>query len=737
MRLLRTLLPDLSAGARATSQAGQGARGIAFETAEQGGETLATSDEQTEDRTAFEAARERERLRARRFLALALLIVSALFSGIVVGVLVVTHVAEQAATPADPTTGEARPPESETLGALREQLKEAQGPAAAAIKQAIREEDQRLRTVYQTRRRRYTWGAWLLLVGLVGVVLSARWYASLDPEGRMPSRPSERPDAEEWRRKRRRRLIAIGAVGGVVIASLAIMGLMGGSSMPPTEKAAPPKEVLPERDRAGFEDDWPRFRGPTGMGIVKNGAYPLYWDGESGANIVWKTPIPVLEEHAPRSPGDSGVVPYGKSSPIMWGNTIFLTGGGAEKLEVFAYERKTGTLLWRTPIESPLLEKKPTEDEEPFRVMEDTGYAAGTPATDGRRVFAVFATADVAALDFEGNVLWVHHLGKPDNMYGMATSLVVYEDTVILQHDQGGDAMAKKSALIAFDAATGDIRWSTPRPVPNSWTTPIIVNTGSRTILVTSSSGWVIAYDPETGKELWRAEGVTGDVAPSPIYAGGLVFVTTQYSRLLAIRTGGTGDVTKTHTAWVGEDGMSDAASPVSDGQLFFQAHSSGFLTCYDVRETKPPDEWSKYPRGVLHWEKELDGEFWSSPTLVGELVYLTGRKGKTFIFPLAKEFKLKASNELGEEVFASPAFGDGQIIVRTGKHLLCIAKTGDTRPPAPKKQEALEKQAPAKEKTAPKQEPAAEKAKAKAKPAPPSKKAKAPPKAEPEPQTP
>jgi outer membrane protein assembly factor BamB len=344
---------------------------------------------------------------------------------------------------------------------------------------------------------------------------------------------------------------------------------------------------------------------------------------------------------------------------------------------VMAFERKTGRLLWQTPLDSPVFTAPLKPGEDPFKVFEDTGYAAATPATDGQRVYAVFATADVAALDFDGKLVWQRSLGRPNNMYGMATSLALHKNLVLLQHDQGGDPEDKLSTLLAFDGATGKTVWQTPRPVPNSWATPVVVNTGSRTEIITAANPWAIGYDPDTGKELWRAEGVTGDVAPSPIVAGGLVLLTNQYSHLVAIRTGGNGDVTKTHTVWEAEEGLSDASSPVSDGKLFLQAHSSGLLTCYDIlHPSTQVEQGMKWPKGRLVWDQDVEkAQFWSSPSLVGPLVYLTDKKGVTRIFPLAAKFELRGAPALGEEFFASPAFGDGQIYFRTEKNLVCIGK--------------------------------------------------------------
>jgi outer membrane protein assembly factor BamB len=168
------------------------------------------------------------------------------------------------------------------------------------------------------------------------------------------------------------------------------------------------------------------------------------------------------------------------------------------------------------------------------------------------------------------------------------------------------------------------------------------------------------------GGELWRAAGLSGDVAPSAAYADGKAFVTNEYSCLMAIRADGSGDVSNTHVAWKADEGMSDASSPVCNPEFFLQAHSSGQVTCYDAKE------------GKLLWTKELQAGVWASPSLVGNLVYLPDEKGKMHIFELANPSRDIAAPDLAEAVYASPAFGGSQIYVRTVKHLFCI---GHKRP--------------------------------------------------------
>ncbi len=298
--------------------------------------------------------------------------------------------------------------------------------------------------------------------------------------------------------------------------------------------------------------------------------------------------------------------------------------------------------------------------------MEETGYAAPSPATDGKRVYVMYASADIAAVDFDGKVVWARNLGLPDNFYGMATSLLIHDERVLVQFDRGSSAEDNLSVLMALDVLTGRVIWSTGRPVDNGWSTPVLAHTETRVELLTSGDPWVIAYDPNTGAEFWRATGLSGDVAPSPVYANGLVFVTNEYAKTMAIRAGGSGDVTDTHVVWTSDEGLSDAASPIANGELLLQANSSGQITCFEAST------------GEVLWSQILQSEFWASPILVGDMVYLCGHDGKTYIFKLGREYSLIGTPDIGEPIFASPAFLDGQVFIRGMQHLFCIARQVD-----------------------------------------------------------
>jgi len=587
-----------------------------------------------------------EELRGRRFLALGFVVVSALFSGVVLGVLLGTYFSETET-----------PTVSPTMEALQAKL--AQDPMNEQLQQAVRDLDVKLRRTYFSNRKRVAVGAVLLCGGLVALLISARWYASLDPGRPLPTPLADRTDEERWLSRRRRSLLAVAGVAGACVVFLLVVTLVGGASYPraapgetrpgtvtqaPQEPAEP--AVVATLPDGGFTENWPRFRGPTGMGLAPAGDWPRSWDGNSGENILWKVPVP-------RS---------GKSSPVIWGNRIFLTGADEQKQEVFCFRRDTGELLWRADI---TVRERNTEGEpEELEVFEDTGYAASTPATDGERVYAIFATADVAAVDFTGNVVWSRNLGDPENFYGLAGSLLYYQGLLLFQFDRGGDPDEGLSALVAMNPETGQTVWSTPRPVDNSWSTPIVVETEAGPELIASADPWVIGYDPELGTELWRAEGLSGDVAPSPVYADGLVYVTNEYAKVMAIRAGGLGDVTQTHVAWTSQEGMlSNAPSPVCDGTYLLDVHSSGNLSCYNAKT------------GELVWEDRVDSSVWASPLLVGETVYLFGEDGKTYFLALGEEYKLLGGADVGEEVSATPAFADSRIYVRGKDHLFCIAR--------------------------------------------------------------
>jgi outer membrane protein assembly factor BamB len=383
--------------------------------------------------------------------------------------------------------------------------------------------------------------------------------------------------------------------------------------------------------------------------VVKSGDWPQKWDAQTGENIVWKIPVSAA----------------GNSSPVLWGDRLFLTGAAADLQKVLCFSRVDGKLLWQTVIAPPRPQVQPDEiivqEDKPAEGLPATTYAAPTPATDGERVYATYASADIAAVDFAGRIVWQRNLGKPESSYGRATSLLVHQGMVIVQFDRGDSPEAGLSAMLALNAKTGNTLWSTPRPVRQSWCTPVLATVAGHVQLIAGGSPLLIAYDPDDGKELWRCDGMGSDVAASPTFANGLVYFTNENAKVFAIRPGA-GDVTNTNVVWTGDQGMSDAASPACDGRVFLQANSRGRITCYDAKD------------GRLLWDKDLGCTIWASPTIAGNLAYIVAEDGKVYVFDLVKEeSRLVATCNLGEMLYATPAFADGRIYFRGRKNLFCV----------------------------------------------------------------
>ena len=396
--------------------------------------------------------------------------------------------------------------------------------------------------------------------------------------------------------------------------------------------------------------NWPRFRGPGGLGISAYTNVPAKWNGATGEAILWKTRVPLP----------------GHNSPIVWGDRVFVTGADPNVCEVYCFDAHSGQLLWNRPVKSP------SQDTEPIDVMEDTGFAASTAATDGRRVYAIFATGDVGCFNFQGKELWTRNLGVPDSAYGYASSLAVYRNLLLIQYDQGA-ADDELSKLIALDTFTGRTVWETKRPVPNSWSSPIVIEVEAQPQIITCGDPWVIAYNPTNGTEIWRAKCLGGEIAPSPIYTADLIIAIEPYATIVAIKPDGQGDVTETHIAWKSEQNTPDISCPVSDGTFIFILTTEGLLTCCKTTD------------GTKLWEQDLQKSFLASPSIVGNRLYMLSEKGVMYIAEIGAEYKELAKYQLGEECYASPAFiarpggsrqVDGRIYIRGIKNLYCIGTT-------------------------------------------------------------
>ncbi len=530
-------------------------------------------------------------------------------------------------------------------------------PADEQFKQRIRELDLRLRSRYFSHLSRMGSGVHLLLGGVGLFVLASTRRARFRKRPPMP-RPKE-DLAEETARHTGIERWSVAGSGTAVGTFLFVISLTWSTALP--KRAADLDKLLGTAsstalasDAASLEEmrqNWPRFRGLDGSGVSAFTNLPARWDPATSEGIAWKTAVPAA----------------GFNSPIVWGDRIFLSGGNASLREVFCLDAKTGQIVWRQPVTvaggvAPA-----------YEIPESTGYAAETMATDGRRVYVVFANGDVAAFTLEGGAAWSRNLGPVKNPYGHATSLATWRDRLIVQFDQD-EKEDGRSKLYALEGRTGRTVWQRPRNVGASWATPIVIEAAGKSQVITLSVPWVIAYAATDGAELWRVDCLNGEVTPSPIFAGRLLFVVSPSEKLLAIRPDGRGDVTKSHVVWTTEDNVPDVTSPVSNGDLVFTLTTSGVLTCFDARD------------GRKLWEHDYEMECHTSPSLAGDRLLLFGQKGSGVVVAAAREFKEMFRTEMGDAFHASPAFAGDRMFLRGVTNVWCVG-AGEVREKVAKQQ--------------------------------------------------
>jgi len=394
--------------------------------------------------------------------------------------------------------------------------------------------------------------------------------------------------------------------------------------------------------------DWPQFRGPAGDGKSSEKGLPTTWSATE--NVVWKTPLP--------GPGSS--------SPIFVGDRIYLTayrgfnvpgqgGGEMSSLErlVLALDRKSGKVLWTTPVPSKLPEQE--------RIRDDHGYASSTPVSDGQRIYAFFGKSGAVALNLDGKVLWQTPVGETLHGWGTAASPVLHGNLLIV------NASVESESLVGLDKNTGKEVWRTPR-ILEAWNTPVIVNSpAGKPELLVAINGSVLGLDPASGAELWSCKSnIRAYMVPSLVVDRGVAYcVGGRPSAGLAVKLGGRGDVTDSHRLWTASKG-SIVSSPVVQGDYLYWAHEAlGIVYCAELAT------------GNIIYEERLPraGQFYSSPLLADGKIYYLTRNGKTFVVAAKPQFELLATNDLGERATfnACPVAADGRLFLRSDKTLYCL----------------------------------------------------------------
>jgi len=382
-------------------------------------------------------------------------------------------------------------------------------------------------------------------------------------------------------------------------------------------------------------DYWPNWRGPSGQGLVDGAGYPDTWSDTD--NVLWKVPVPGR----------------GNSSPIVWGDQIFLTAAyDSARMAVLSFDRDRGEKRWETAV--PFVSRE--------HIHEKNSYASATPVTDGELLFASFGQQGLVALDLDGNLVWHKQIEDLDNYHGSAGSPVLYEDTVIIYQDHQG-----RSFVAALDKRSGEVVWRRDRQTRTGWGTPIVIDTGERHELIVSSQGTVQSYDPATGEDYWTVSGNMFEVIPTPVVGHGLVFASSgRAGPTLAIRPGGSGDVTDSHVVWRTPKGSPFVPSPIVVGEYLLMVNDmASIVTCYEAAT------------GELVYQGRLGRAsregFSSSPVAVDGKVFFTNDEGQTFVVEVGPEFKLLHVNELHARTLASPALVDGIWYFRTDRELLAI----------------------------------------------------------------
>ncbi len=418
-------------------------------------------------------------------------------------------------------------------------------------------------------------------------------------------------------------------------------------------------------------EDWPGWRGPGGRGISAENGIPAQWD--LSKNVRWKVEVPGL----------------GHSSPIVYGNRIFVTTAVSsdpkednwqkgffsgerkpDKAEiawaVLCYDRDTGKRLWQqTAVRKLPAAARHTKNS----------YASQTPVTDGAYVYAFFGDQGMYCYDFSGKLIWSRDLGvfNMRNGWGLGSSPVLYKNLVIQTCDQE----TGQSFIIALDKKNGKTVWKTDRDELSSWSTPYLYLDGPRAELIVNATRAIRSYEPETGKLLWECRGpATSITVPTPTSTHGLIVVSSGFIReevrpVTAFRPGFSGNLTLKEgemrsdaIAWRQMAAAPYIPSPTAYGDYIFVLLDQGFIACYEAKTGK-----EVYGRRRI----DVGANFSASPVAIEGKLYLMSEDGDVFVLKAGPEYELLAKNAVGEAIMASPAVSGGRMFVRTLKHLYCI----------------------------------------------------------------
>jgi outer membrane protein assembly factor BamB len=395
-------------------------------------------------------------------------------------------------------------------------------------------------------------------------------------------------------------------------------------------------------------ENWPQWRGPNLNGFSAERNLPDRWTVDQ--NVVWKLAMPS----------------WSGSTPIIWRDSIFLNVAEGGNLFLWRVDRKTGTVSWKQPLGGGDVK------------MRKQNMSSPSPVTDGRSVYVMTGTGILKGFDFSGKELWSRDIQKDYGEFGLnwgyASSPLLLDDALYVQvlHGMKTDA---PSYVMRIDKKTGKTVWKVDRPTnairesPDSYSTPGLLRYGKNVEIIITGGDCVTGHDPATGKELWRANGLNPENNPfyrivaSPVIFNEIVYAASKYKPLLALKSGGRGDVTSSHLLWSTPNGP-DVPTPVTDGKYFYIVNDRGIMWCLDARTGEE----------IYGNQRIKPGAYSGSPVLADDKIYVTNEEGLTTVVKAGPKFEVIAENPLNDYCLSSPAISEGQIFIRTAGQLYCIA---------------------------------------------------------------
>jgi len=536
------------------------------------------------------------------------------------------------------------------------------------LRARVRELDQQVRQAYFSRYARISNGRFVLFGAVAAILVSLALAGAAKPSPWLPPKAGSDPPPRPMRDARLAKASVL--IVAFVLVAAGFMAWPWAPTSPPglspiptggdiASTRADPTNSTEANDVANVASNaaspsvprpvltgrWPMFRGPDAQGISPAKNVPLTWDGPAGKNIAWKTKLPLP---AP-------------SSPIVWDGLVFVSGASddGQTLGLACLDGADGSVIWHK--EFPRQGQPPDADT---LIHPEAGYAAATPATDGKLVFALYASGQLVAYDFAGERKWEKTFPWPYNRYAHASSPVVLGDRLIVLIDQ---EPPHPGVLYALDCATGDEAWRADRTTIDSWTVPLLTQVNGRDRIVTVSKPDIIVYDAE-GKVVWQVPWVGRGVdsiepAASPAVANGMLVAATAWARCIGVPIDSTGDASK-NIEWEISRDLPDICSLLAVGDNVLMMSERGVLSCFSAREC---DEF---------YTHQFPGGYRASPVLADGRVYLIDDAGVCNVISPGTEYEELATNPLGEPVNATPAVIDGRLFIRGQTHLFCIGES-------------------------------------------------------------